>query len=231
MYNTKSRVMKKTKISSYQEGSKALKKQLSESISPNTFGVFNSDAEELNKEHTSILKRNVGDKAPNFRLLNTANEPVNLYEVLKTKKVVLTFYKGTWCPYCNLMLSHYQTALPEIQKAGATVLAISPQTPDESLNVKEKNKVEFEILSDNGNIVANEFTTIHKMPEKSLDAMTELGNDYDSHYSDEASEIPIPATFIIEKDGTISFAKTEGGDYRNRVESSEIINALNNNKS
>jgi len=223
--------MKKTKISSYQEGSKALKKQLSESISPNAFSVFNSDAEELNKEHTAILKRNVGDKAPNFRLLNTANEPVNLYDVLQTKKVVLTFYKGTWCPYCNLMLNHYQTALPEIQKAEGTILAISPQTPDESLNIKEKNKVEFQILSDNGNIVANEFTTIHKMPEKSLVAMTELGKDYDSHYCDESSEIPIPATFIIQKNGTISFAKTEGGDYRNRVESSEIINALNNTKS
>ncbi|WP_350289651.1 redoxin domain-containing protein [uncultured Croceitalea sp.] len=223
--------MKKTKISSYKEGSKALKKQLSELISPNAFGVFNSDAEELNKEHTFILKRKVGDKAPNFRLLNTGNEPVNLYDVLKTKKVVLTFYKGTWCPYCNLMLSHYETALPEIQKAGATILAISPQTPEESLNIKEKNNVQFEILSDNGNIVSKEFTTIHKIPEKSLTKMTELGTDYDSYYSDEASELPIPATFIIEKDGTISFAKTEGGDYRNRVESSEIINALHKNKS
>ncbi len=223
--------MKKTTIPSYKEGVEKLEKQLSERFCPNALGAFNSDAERLNKEHLAILKRKVGDKAPNFILLNTNHQPVTLFEVLRTKKVVLTFYRGTWCSYCNLMLSQYQTVLPEIEKAGATILAISPQTPDESLNIKEKNKIQFEILSDNGNIVSKEFTTIHKIPQKSLAKMTELGNDYDSYYCDEGSEIPIPATFIIEKNGLISFAKTTGGDYRNRVESSDIINALNKNKS
>lgn len=217
-------------IPSYEEGSKELKEQLLQSLSAHVLETFNSDAEELGKTHISILKRQIGDKAPNFTLLNALDKSFNLYEVLKTKRVVLTFYKGTWCPYCNLMLSQYQTVLPEIEKAGAILVAISPQTPDASLNMKEKNTLEFEVLSDNGNMVSKEFSTIHKNPEKSLQEMTELGYDYDSYYSDEGSEIPIPATFIIEKDGTISFAKTEGGDYRNRVEPSEIINALNINK-
>lgn len=214
-------------IPSYRESLKELKENPSQIFSDQANDVFNSDAEELGKEHTSILKLHVGEKAPNFTLLNTLDEPVNLYEVLKTRRVVLTFYRGSWCACCNLILNHYQAALSEIEKAGATLIAISPQTPDESLNIKEKNSLQFEVLSDNGNIVSNEFTTIHKNPKRSLAKMSELGYDYDSYYADEGSEIPIPAVFLIEKNGTISFAKTEGGDYRNRVESSDIINALN----
>ncbi|AXT63359.1 AhpC/TSA family protein [Aquimarina sp. AD10] len=219
--------MKTMTIPSYREGLKELKENTSRMLSAHAGDVFNLDAEGLRKEHTSILKLQVGEKAPNFTLLNTFNECINLYNVLQTKRVVLTFYRGTWCPYCNLILSQYQTVLPEIEKAGATLIAISPQTPDESLNIKEKNALQFEVLSDNGNIVSKEFTTIHKNPKKSLDKMTELGYNYDSYYSDEGSAIPIPATFIIEKNGTVSFTKTEGGDYRNRVESSDIIAALN----
>jgi len=219
--------MKNITIHFHGENEKNSEERQSHSLCSIVFDTLNSDTEELGKKHTSILKFNVGDKVPNFRLLNTLKETVNLYEILETKKIVLAFYMGTWCPYCNLMLSQYQTALPEIERAGAILLAISPQTPDESLNIKEKNNLQFEVLSDNGNIISKEFTTIYNIPKKSLTKMTESGNDYDSYYCDEASAIPIPAIFIIEKDRTISFAKTEGIDYRNRVEAYEIINALN----
>lgn len=192
----------------------------------NQESVFNSDAEALGKEYTSILKLQVGEKAPNFTLLNTNNEYVRFYDVLKKNRVVLTFYRGTWCPACNQILVQYQAILTEIEEAGAVLIAISPQTPDESLNIKEKNRLQFEILSDNGNIVTKEFTTVHKHPKKSMDKMKELGFDYDSYYADEGSKIPIPAIFIIEKNGIASFAKTAGGDYRKRVEASEIIKAL-----
>ncbi|WP_394747547.1 peroxiredoxin-like family protein [Spongiimicrobium salis] len=219
--------MNKKAIPSYKKDSEELKEKLSHTLPVDAFEVFNSDAEQIEKEYTSILKLKAGDKAPNFRLLNALNESVILYELLKTKRVVLTFYRGIWCPYCNLILSQYQTVFPEIEKAGATLIAISPQTPDASLNIKEKNALQFEILSDNGNIVSKEFTTIHENPENSLEKMAELGYDYDCYNCDEKSEIPIPATFIIEKDGIISFAKTEGGDYRNRVEPKDVLNALN----
>ena len=141
----------------------------------------------------------------------------------------MTFYRGTWCPYCNLQLNQYQQALPSIKNAGAQLVAISPQTPDESLNIKEKNELQFEVLSDNGNIVARQYTTVFKNGEEPINTMTALGFDFDAHYSDDSREIPVPAVFIIEQNGTISFAKTAGGDYRNRVEAADIINALKNN--
>jgi len=219
--------MKDLAIPSYREGLKELTGNLSNMLPEDALQVFGADAEALQEEHTSVLKLNVGDEALDFTLSNAVDECVNLYEVLKRKRVVLTFYRGTWCPYCNLALNQYQSILPEIESAGAVLMALSPQTPDESLNMREKNELKFEVLSDIGNLVAKEYTTVHANPEKSLKKMTELGYDYDSYYSMEDSELPVPATFIIEKNRSVSFAKSEGGDYRNRVEPSEIIDALN----
>jgi len=188
--------------------------------------VFDTDAENLQKTHTAILKANVGDKATDFSLSNALDETVSLSKLLQHKKVVLVFYRGTWCPYCNLQLSHYQSVLEGINAVGATLVAISPQTPDESLSIKEKNELKFEVLSDNGNIVARNYTTVFKNSNAPVNTMTELGFDFDAHYSDDSRELPVPAVFIINQDGTIAFAKTEGGDYRNRVDVSEILETL-----
>lgn len=218
--------MNKVEIPNYQNGLNDLRNNLASMLPVDALKVFDTDAEALQKTHSSILKLSMGDKAPNFTLSNAVNESVNLYDVLKENRVVLTFYRGTWCPYCNLMLAQYQQVLGQIKELGANLIAISPQTPDESLNIKDKNELQFEVLSDNSNIVARQFTTIFKYGEKPLATMSELGYDYDSFYADDSRELPIPATFIIEQNGIISFAKSEGGDYRNRVEASEIINSL-----
>ncbi|MEQ8924226.1 MAG: peroxiredoxin-like family protein, partial [Fulvivirga sp.] len=191
--------------------------------------VFEKDAIALEATHNSILKVQAGDKASNFSLTNALGDVVKLSELLKQGKVVLTFYRGTWCPYCNLQLAQYQQALSEIKELGAQLVAISPQTPDESLNMKEKNELQFEVLSDNGNMVAHNYTTVFKNGDTPLEAMANLGIDFDSHYSDDSKELPVPAVFIIEQDSTISFAKAIGGDYRNRVEVAEIINSLSTN--
>jgi len=218
--------MNDLKVNSYQEGLKELRGNLSNMLPADALNVFDTAADTLQIIHTSILKLNQGDKAPDFTLSNAINKTIKLYDVLKNNRVVLTFYRGTWCPYCNLALNQYQSILPAIKDAGATLIAISPQTPDESLNIKEKNELQFEVLSDNGNVVARQFVTIFKNDDKALKTMSDLGFDYDGFYADDSRELPIPATFIIEQDGTISFAKSEGGDYRNRVEPTEILNAL-----
>jgi peroxiredoxin len=215
-----------TETNSYQENLKELRTNLGTMLPKDALNVFDQDAENLQSNHISILKLQVGDKAPDFSLSNATDKTTKLSELLKKGKVVLTFYRGSWCPYCNLQLAHYQKSLPEIHDLGAELVAISPQTPDESLNVKEKNELDFEVLSDNGNIVARKYTTVFKNADAPVNTMTELGFDFDAHYSDDSRELPIPAVFIIEKDATISFAKSLGGDYRNRVEVSEIINAL-----
>lgn len=215
-----------TETNSYQEKLKDLRTNLGKMLPKDALNVFDKDAENLQTNHNSILKLQIGEKAPDFSLSNATDKTIKLSDLLKNGKVVLTFYRGSWCPYCNLQLALYQTSLTEIHTLGAELVAISPQTPDESLNIKEKNELNFEVLSDNGNIVARKYTTVFKNADAPVNTMTELGFDFDAHYSDDSRELPVPAVFIIEKDGTISFAKSLGGDYRNRVEVSEIINAL-----
>ena len=216
----------KTKIPSYAEGLKELRSNLGNMLPADALQVFDKDAKALQEKHQSILKLSKGDKAPDFALSNAIGDTIKLSDLLENGKVILTFYRGTWCPYCNLQLNQYQQALSEIKNTNAQLVAISPQTPDESLNIKEKNELQFEVLSDNGNIVARQYTTVFKNSNQPINTMTALGFDFDSHYSDDSREIPVPAVFIIEQDGIISFAKTAGGDYRNRVEVSEIINSL-----
>lgn len=217
-----------TEKRSYQENLKDLRDNLGNMLPKEALAIFDNDAESLQENHNSILKLQEGEKAPDFSLTNAKDKTVRLSELLKKGKVVLTFYRGSWCPYCNLQLSHYQKSLDEIHDLGAELVAISPQTPDESLNLKEKNELNFEVLSDNGNIVARQYTTVFKNADAPVNTMTELGFDFDAHYSDDSRELPIPAVFVIEKDSTVSFAKSLGGDYRNRVEASEIINHLKN---
>jgi len=216
----------KTEKNSYQENLIGLRSNLGTMLPKEVLAIFDEDAESLQLNHEAILKLNVGEKAPDFALSNATDKTIKLSNLLKNGKVVLTFYRGSWCPYCNLQLTHYQEALNEIHALGAELVAISPQTPDESLSIREKNQLNFEVLSDNGNIVARQYTTVFKNADAPIATMTGLGYDFDAHYSDDSRELPIPAVFIIEKDATISFAKSIGGDYRNRVEVSEIINAL-----
>lgn len=214
------------KLPSYTEGLQELRSNLAGMLPQESLKVFDNDAEQLKDAFVNILKIKTGDKAPDFTLSNAVGENINLYDRLKSNRVVLVFYRGTWCPYCNLALSHYQSILKEIKSRGAELIAISPQTPDESLSFKEKNNLDFEVLSDNGNLVAQLYSTVFKNAEAPLQEMSKLGFDFDSFYGNDSKEIPVPAAFIIEQDGIISLAKTEGGDYRDRLEASDLISSL-----
>lgn len=210
----------------YGNGLTELRNNLKNMLPADALNVFDSDATSLQDSLTSPLKKKPGDKAPGFELLNALGEKRSLAGLLDSGKVILVFYRGTWCPYCNLQLAQYQQAMDHFKELGAQLVAISPQDPDNSLSIAEKNNLDFEVLSDPGNQVAKEFTTIFKYADTPLELMSELGIDFHSHYADDSEELPVPAVFIIDQDGTIKFAESEGGDYRNRVESQTIINAL-----
>ena len=213
---------------SYQEGLQTLRDSLKQMLPAESLNGFDQYAEELDRSMQKILKLNVGDIAPAFTLTNQTGEPVSLKEVLKSHQAVIIFYRGAWCPYCNLQLAQLQASLENIHEANGQLLAISPQTPDASLSLAEKNNLKFEVLSDVGNRVARQYTTVFKHSDEGTAILTGLGIDFLGHYSDDSGEIPVPAVFIIGQDGKVKFAKSEGGDYRNRVETSEIIHALKN---
>jgi peroxiredoxin len=214
------------KIPVYEQEKTQLQGNLAAMIPKESLDVFNDDADQLALDYASPLKLSVGDQAPLFQLPNAINKIIALQDLLNEGPVVITFYRGNWCPYCNLVLNAYQRILPEIKALGANLVAISSQNPDSSLDMQAKHALEFEVLSDSGKQVAKQFTTIIQNAVEAVEEAQKLGVDFYSFYDDRSREIPVPAVFILDKNGKILFARSEGGDYRLRVEPSEILNAL-----
>ena len=176
---------------------------------------------------SGILERGLkaGDRAPDFRLPNVHGSIVRLNDLLATGAAVLSFYRGGWCPYCNLALRALQKALPEITSLGAQLVAISPQTPDESLSTAEKNELAFFVLSDVGSETAKAFGIAFDLAEELRPIYARFGHALPAKNGDESWVLPIPATYVVDTDGTISLAFRDL-DYRNRLEPAEIIAAL-----
>jgi peroxiredoxin len=163
-----------------------------------------------------------GDRAPNFSLPNQVGLPVELATRLKSGPAIVTFYRGGWCPYCNLELRAYQQLLPEMRAHGVTLLAISPQTPDASLSTAEKNALEFDVLCDLGGEVARAFGIVYALPDELRALYTQVGHALPDLNGDESWTLPVPATFVIGDTGLIKLAHVEL-DYRLRLEPSTAL--------
>ena len=167
----------------------------------------------------------VGAVAPPFDLPDARGGRVSLREQLERGPVVLTFYRGEWCPYCDLTLRAYQEILPQLRALGASFVAISPQTPDASLSTLEKKQLAFAVLSDTGNNVARQYGLVFEIPA-ALDAIHQaFGIDLTTSNGDTSNELPVPGTFIIDKEGRIAFVFVDG-DYRVRLEPAELVRQL-----
>ncbi|MBW4570916.1 MAG: AhpC/TSA family protein [Tolypothrix carrinoi HA7290-LM1] len=167
----------------------------------------------------------VGDIAPDFYLSNAVGKKIRLSEKLKEGAVILTFYRGGWCPYCNLELRAYQKVLPQIDELGASLLAVSPQTPDASLSTAEKNDLEFDVLSDVGSKVAEAYGIAFTLPDELKALYIELGHPLPDTNGTDDWMLPIPATFAIAQNQRVILAHVDV-DYRDRLEPSEAISAL-----
>lgn len=167
-----------------------------------------------------------GDIAPDFILPNVDGRSVRLYSELERGPVVLVFYRGGWCPFCNIHLRGFQKSLAEFKAAGAQVVAISPQLPDQSLTTQEKDELAFPVLSDVGLNTARAFGVAFELPK----ALFDLYMDFDqplenSNGVEGAKELPLPATFVIRADRTIAYAHVEV-DFMRRSEPLEVLNLV-----
>jgi len=167
----------------------------------------------------------VGDRAPQFALPNASGRLVDLAELLAAGPVVLTFYRGAWCPYCNTQLRGLQQALPEIESLGAALVAVSPQVPDGSLDLIDKHELTFEVLSDAKSRIASDYGILFALAAADRELLLEVGNDLATTNDDESWVLPAPATFVIAGSGTIRYVRVDP-DYTNRVEPAELIDAL-----
>ncbi|MCQ8820664.1 AhpC/TSA family protein [Pseudoalteromonas agarivorans] len=176
------------------------------------------------QEGTNAL--NLDQNAPRFELPNQHAEQVLLDELLAKGPVVITFYRGSWCPYCNLQLKALQSRLPEIHALGAQLVAISPQAPDGSMSENDIRNMDFVVLSDQNADVAASYGVAWQVPAFLLEHMREdRGLDLESLNNGNGSILPIPATFVLDSEGKVTWRYVDV-DYRTRSEPQDIINAL-----
>jgi len=206
-----------------------LKKEMSGQIPLDVQQVMQQSAEILERSGVSDHSLKAGETAPDFTLPDAHGDRVNLVDTLEHGPVVLSFYRGGWCPYCNLELQALQQALPEIQELGAQLTAVSPELPDQTLSTAEKHALAFAVLSDHGNRAAKDFGIVFTLPEILRPIYTQFGIDLPAWNGDDSFELPMPATYVIDRNGII----LEGfvsADYTQRMEPEKILDILRNNQ-
>lgn len=185
--------------------------------------IMDAATEELQRSAAASRAIKTGDAAPDFILPNVDGRIVRLYTELEGGPVVLVFYRGGWCPYCNIHLRGFQKLLAEFKAAGAHVMAISPQLPDQSLTTQEKDELAFPVLSDVGLNTARAFGVAFELPKALLNLYVDFGHPLDVFNGEEGGkELPIPATFIIGTDRTIAYAQIDP-DYTVRSEPLDVL--------
>ncbi|MFC3122418.1 peroxiredoxin-like family protein [Agaribacter flavus] len=166
-----------------------------------------------------------GDTFPHFLLTDQLGKSVSLAEIIKTGPVVITFYRGGWCPYCNLELRAYQSILEDISAQGARLVAITPELPDASLSTAEKNELKFSVLSDPKSEFSKKLGIVFSLPESLRPIYKGFGIDVESHNGEGVFELPLAATFVIAENGKVAFADVNA-DYTYRTEPSKVLEVL-----
>jgi peroxiredoxin len=187
--------------------------------------LYEAKIEELRASFALEAAAGVGAVAPDFRLPDVKGNPLCLIDLLRSGPVVVTFYRGGWCPYCNIQLRAYQAALPQMTALGARLVAISPQLPDQSLSTAQADELTFDVLSDVGNVAARRFGLVYALPEELRVALRSNNKALPGINGDESWELPVPATYVIAQDRRVVLAYVEV-DYRKRLRPEAILDAL-----
>jgi peroxiredoxin len=166
-----------------------------------------------------------GEAGPDFTLPNARGEQVTLSKLLVEGPVVLAFYRGGWCPYCNLQLRAYRGILSQIRALGASLVAVSPEPPDTSLSTAEKNALDFEVLSDVTGEAGRAYRLVYEFSQELKQTYLAAGNDLSTRNADGEWHLPIPATYVIGRDGRVELAFVDP-EYRNRLEPADILATL-----
>jgi len=168
----------------------------------------------------------VGERAPDFTLPYASGNPVSLRDRLAAGPVVLSFYRGDWCPYCNIELRAQQSRLPEMRELGASLIAISPQAPDRAAALTEREGLGFDVLSDLDQTTIRAYRVHFTLPPAVKDVYTNLlKNDLTKQNADGSWDLPVPATFVLDRDATVR-ASHVSADYSTRMEPDDILDAL-----
>jgi peroxiredoxin len=178
---------------------------------------------QMNMQKPEGLK--VGDKAPAIVGMDQNGKKVSLKDILKNGEAVLIFYRGQWCPYCNKQLSHLNDSLSYITAKGGTIITITPETADNIKKTISKTKASFSIVEDKGLAIMKDYKVSFAVDEKTIEKYKGYGIDFEKANGDNGANLPVPATYIVGKNGKIKYVFFNA-DYSKRASVKDIVNNL-----
>jgi len=192
---------------------------------PEVLATLGAELRKLADSGIATRALQVGARAPDFSLPDAHGRLVALTNVVARGPVVITFYRGGWCPFCDLQLRAYQSVLAQIHDLGAELVAISPQTPDYALSDVEKKQLTFPVLTDKGNRVARQYGLAFSLSEALRGLQTGFGNPLPKFNGDDSWELPVPGTFVLDGRGVVRLGHVDP-DYTKRLEPAAVLAAL-----
>lgn len=202
-----------------------LNQELSSQLPQEVINAFGKSVDDLKTKNMEDRCIQPGEKMPEFILPNATGKMIHSNDILKKGKMILAFYRGSWCPYCNLELKFLQDNLSHIKDKNAVLIAVSPQTPDHSLSMAKKNKLGFEVLSDQNNDFAKKLGIVFQLQDFVLPYYHNLGINLSEFNNNDDNLLPVPAVFVVDQDRRIIF-KYLDVNYMNRIDVEELIQAL-----
>jgi peroxiredoxin len=180
---------------------------------------------ELQRQHRAEKVLPVGARVPEFQLQDHEGKSISAADLLALGRLVLWFIRGRWCPFCVAQMEAMSLILPDIERAGATLAAVSPQTVQQSFFMRDQHKLRFPLLSDAGNNLARQFGLTYRVPDEQQAVYRRAFVNLPFVNGDKSWELPIPATYIIDRDGNVLYASANE-DYAERPEPEDIVNFL-----
>ncbi len=189
------------------------------------FGQMSAPAKLVSAEDAIKTALTVGAEMPSFSLKDSTGKTAESRDLLKEGNLVVVFYRGSWCPFCNTYLRSLQKRLTDITAAGGKLVAVSVENPDASMAVAKKNEVLFTVLSDPNLDTARKFGIVYQLPDDTAAKYASRGLDLAKHNEMAKPELPLAATYIVNRQGKITYAFLET-DYKKRAEPDVIIENL-----
>lgn len=201
--------------------------QLPFKLEASVHGLLRQGIDELISAEIASNALKVGDRAPEFILPDTLGNPVSSRQLLAQRPLVVSFYRGSWCPYCNMELQALQAVLPELRSRHASLVAISPQLPVNGQQMQQEHDLTFPLLTDSGNSLAAQFGLRFELADYLVELYSNsLGLDLTKLNDRSGWTLPIPARFVIAPDGDIIDAEVNP-DYTRRADPGRLVSLLN----
>ncbi len=201
------------------------KELIAKYVPAETQAVHRRAVAELKKQHLAANILPVGARMPEFELPDHDGESISSSSLLAKGRVVICFIRGRWCPFCVAQMEAMNLVLPEIEHAGASFVTISPQTVQQSYFMRDQHKLHFPLLSDAGNDVTRKFGLTYRVPDEQRAIYQRAFVNLPFVNGNESWELPIPATYIVDRDGTVLYASANE-DYAERPEPTAILRLL-----